>query len=183
MKREDVSKIFEGATEEQINQLLDINSADIGNAKQKAEAERDGYKMQLDTALTALKEFEGVDVKDLQGKIEKLNNDLAAQENTYKAEIADMQFNSKLDGLLTKAGARNVKAAKSLLDVETLKKSQNQDTDLQAAIDSCKKENDYLFGSDEPIDNPVAPTGGNPPSANPLASIRAAMGLSNGTEK
>lgn len=76
MKREDVSKIFEGATEEQINQLLDINSADIGNAKQKAEAERDGYKMQLDTALTALKEFEGVDVKDLQGKIEKLKEEL-----------------------------------------------------------------------------------------------------------
>lgn len=77
MKREDVSKIFEGATEEQINQILNINSADIGNAKQKAETERDGYKAQLNTAQTALKEFEGVDVKELQGKIDKLNNDLA----------------------------------------------------------------------------------------------------------
>lgn len=37
MKREDISRIFEGATKEQIDQLLDINSADIGKAlgKQK----------------------------------------------------------------------------------------------------------------------------------------------------
>ena len=41
MKREDVSKIFENATEEQISKLLDINSADIGAAKKKLEAERD----------------------------------------------------------------------------------------------------------------------------------------------
>lgn len=181
MKREDVSKIFEGATEEQINQLLDINTADIGNAIKKAETQRDNYKSQLDTAQIALKEFEGVDVKDLQGKIEKLNNDLATQESDYKAKIADMEFNGKLDGLLSKAGAKNVKAVKALLDVEILKKSQNQDTDLQAAIDSCKKENDFLFGSSEPINNPVAPTGGTPPSASPLASIRAAMGLNNPT--
>ena len=33
MKREDVSRIFEGATEDQINRLLDINSADIGRAR------------------------------------------------------------------------------------------------------------------------------------------------------
>ena len=33
MKREDVAKIFEGATEEQISGILDINSADIGKAK------------------------------------------------------------------------------------------------------------------------------------------------------
>ena len=31
MKREDIAKIFEGATEEQINAVLDINSKDIGN--------------------------------------------------------------------------------------------------------------------------------------------------------
>lgn len=178
MKREDVSKIFEGATEEQINQILNINSADIGNAKAKAETERDNYKSQLDTAQTALKDFEGIDVKELQGKIDKLNSDLAAQETAYKAKITDMEFNGKLDGLLSKAGARNIKAAKSLLDVETLKESKNQDADLQAAIDSCKEENGFLFGSDEPINNPVAPTGGNPPS-NPLASMRAAMGLKN----
>lgn len=38
MKREDVSKIFTGATDEQINAILDINSKDIGNAKAKSDS-------------------------------------------------------------------------------------------------------------------------------------------------
>jgi len=175
MKREDVSKIFEGATDEQINAVLNINSADIGSAKKKAETERDNYKSQLETAQAALKEFEGVDVKDLQGKINKLNSDLAAKDSEYQAKIADMEFDGKLSEMLSKSGAKNSKAVKALLDLDTLKASKNQDVDLQAAIDSCKKENEYLFGSDEPIHNPVAPTGGAP--ADPLSSIRAAMGL------
>jgi len=43
MKREDVTKIFEGATEEQINQLLNINSADIGNVRKPLSGEG-GFK-------------------------------------------------------------------------------------------------------------------------------------------
>ena len=38
MKREDVSKIFGGATEEQISAILDINSRDIGSAKAKSDS-------------------------------------------------------------------------------------------------------------------------------------------------
>ena len=33
MKREDIAKIFEGATDDQINAVLNLNSADIGKAK------------------------------------------------------------------------------------------------------------------------------------------------------
>ena len=161
MKREDVSKIFENATDEQINALLDINSADIGKAKSKAETERDNYKSQLETAQDALKEFEGVDVKDLQGKIQQLNDTLSQKETEYQAKIADMEFDAKLSELLKQSGVKNVRAAKALLDLDTLKASKNQDADIKAAVDTCKEENGYLFGSDEPIHNPIAPTGGN----------------------
>ena len=34
MKRDEVKRIFPDATEEQVNQLLDINSADIGKARE-----------------------------------------------------------------------------------------------------------------------------------------------------
>ncbi len=54
MKREDVTKIFEGATEEQVNSLLNIHSADIGNAKKALETERDSLKEQLKTAQDGL---------------------------------------------------------------------------------------------------------------------------------
>ena len=65
MKREDIAKIFEGATDEQISAVLDINSADIGKVKGKLESERDTYKSQLETATAQLKGFEGVNVEEL----------------------------------------------------------------------------------------------------------------------
>lgn len=147
MKREDITKVFEGATDEQINTLLDINSADIGNAKKKLEAERDNYKSQLETAQTALKEFEGVDVKELQGKIETLNNDLKTKETEYQNKLADMEFNSVLDGAISKSGAKNAKAVKALLDLEALKSSKNQADDITKALEAVKSENDFMFTS------------------------------------
>ena len=167
---EDQKQAFDTAFSENYKTVAEV---------EKIRTARDNYKTQLETAQNALKEFEGVDVKDLQGKIDKLNNDLAQKDSDYQAQIADMEFNSKLDGLISKAGAKNAKAVKALLDIDTLKASKNQDTDLQAAIDTCKAENDYLFGSNEPINNAVAKTNGNVGNS-PLASVRAAMGL---TEK
>lgn len=43
---------------------MDENGSDIENTKKKLEAERDNYKTQLETAQTALKEFEGIDVNE-----------------------------------------------------------------------------------------------------------------------
>ena len=159
MKREDISKIFNGATEEQINAVLDINSADIGNAKKKLEAERDNYKTQLETAQTALKDFEGVDVKELNSKITTLTADLAAKESEYQAKIAEMEFNAVLEAAISGSNAKNAKAVKALLDIETLKASKNQSEDIAAALGKVKSEADYLFVSEEPIHNPGAPTG------------------------
>lgn len=50
MKREDITQIFEGATKEQIDQLLNLNSADIGKAKGGA----DKLQADLDAANAAL---------------------------------------------------------------------------------------------------------------------------------
>lgn len=152
------------------------------NYKTVAEVEkittaRDNYKSQLETAQTALKEFEGVDVKELQGKIEKLNNDLAAKDTEHQQKLADIEFHSKIDGLLGKSGAKNAKAVKALLDLEALRKSTNQDTDIQSAIDTCKEENGFLFGADEPYNNPTYRTEGGGNTGDPMARARAAMGL------
>lgn len=160
MKREDVSKIFENATEEQITKLLDINSADIGSAKKKAETERDNYKAQLDTATKTLKDFEGVDVADLQGKIKTLQTDLATAQKNYDAKVAEMEFSSALGAAIKASGAKSEKAVKAFLDLEALKDSKNREADITAALEKVKSENDYLFTSDEPVKNPIAPTGG-----------------------
>ena len=55
MKREDIAKLFEGATDEQISALFDINSQDIGKAKRGSEK----LQADLDAANDALKKGAG----------------------------------------------------------------------------------------------------------------------------
>lgn len=162
MKREDISKIFEGATEEQINAVLDINSADIGRAKSKLEAERDDYKEQLETAQTVLKGFDGVDVEGMKTQISQLTADMAEKESEYQTKIADMEFNSVLDAAITKSGARNSKALKALLDMDTLRTSKNQAADIESAIAAVKSENDYLFETAQTVPRVVSKGSGLP---------------------
>jgi hypothetical protein len=163
-----------------VDKILNENGADIEKAKSRLETERDNYKSQLETAQTALKKFEGVNVDELKGEIEKLNGDLATKETEYQTRIADMEFNSVLDGAISESGAKNAKAVKALLDLENLKTSKNQADDIKKALEQVKSENGYMFGSDEPFQNPVGATdtGNGGTGSNPLASMRAAMGLS-----
>ena len=48
-------------------EIVDKIMSDIEKTKARLEAERDNYKEQLETAQNALKEFDGIDVKELQG--------------------------------------------------------------------------------------------------------------------
>lgn len=167
---------------------VDFEKAFADNYKTVSEVEklrtsRDNYKSQLETAQTALKKFEGVnvdEVDELKGEIKKLNGDLATKEKEYQTRIADMEFNSVLDGAISESGAKNAKAVKALLDLENLKTSKNQADDIKKALEQVKSENGYMFGSDEPFQNPVGATdtGNGGTGSNPLASMRAAMGLS-----
>lgn len=144
---------------------------------QKIVSARDNYKGQLTTAQNALKEFENVNVDELQGKIKTLTADLAKRDSDYQAKIADMEFDSTLNKALSDNGAKNVKAVKALLDVKALRESKNQAEDINKAIEGIKTDNDYMFTSSEPIKNPVRPTG-TPPTGNSQTDVmRKAMGL------
>ena len=144
-----------------------------------AVSKRDEYKSSLDTVNDRLKEFEGVDVKDLQGQITKLQGDLKAKDDEYAAKEAERLFNESLDKAITDAGGRNPKAIRGILDIETLQKSKDQTEDIKKALETIKESDAYLFGADEPFNNPVGPTGGGAggKGEDNLASIRAAMGL------
>lgn len=165
---EDKKKDFETAFNENYKTVSEVN---------KLREARDNYKDQLDTAKGQLKEFENVDVKDLQDKIKTLTSDLETKDTEYQQKIADMEFNSVLDGAISKSGAKNAKAVKALLDLESLKTSKNQADDITKALDEIKKDNDYMFTSDEPFQNPVYKTDTNGGKGDPMEAIRSAMGL------
>lgn len=147
---------------------VDSIMAENGRDLEAVKAERDTYKTQLDEATKTLKSFEGVNVEELQGKITKLTGDLAAKDVETQQLIAGMQFDSSLKDALRAAGARNEKAVMAILDVDTLKKSKNQEKDISAAIEAVKKDNDYLFQAEKKPPRVVSTTSG----ANPDADSR-----------
>jgi archaellum component FlaC len=130
-----------GLTKEQIDQIMEENGKDITREQGVANT----YKTQLEDVEGKLKAFDGVDVKDLQGKVTALTNDLNTTKSTYESQIADMQFSSALEGKISALKPRNIKAVMAMLDVDNLKKSKNQDTDITVALEAVKKNNGYLF--------------------------------------
>ena len=141
-----------------IDQIMAENGKDINAEKAKVET----YKGQLDDVQVKLKAFDGVDVNDLKGQIEKLKSDLTTKDSDYQQKLADIEFSRVLESAVSSAKPRNVKAVMALLDTDTLKASKNQQADIAAALETVRKDNDYLF---EPVARFSGPTPGpqNPP--------------------
>lgn len=151
-----------GLEKDAIDQIMTENGKDINREKNKA----DTLKTQLDAAKSTLKGFDGVNVTELQTKVAQLTADLTAKEEEYNGKIAAMEFDAVIDDAIRGAKARNARAVKALLDIDTLRVSKNQKDDITAAIAQVKKDNDYLFAdvnvprviSDTPGANPDADT-------------------------
>ena len=155
-----------------IDAILAENGRDV--------AELDAVRNQLKTAEDGLKAFEGVDVQDLQGKITALQNDLKDAKDKHQAEMADMTFNHALEAAITAAKGRNVKAIRALLDVEALKSSKNQESDIKTALDGLVKESAYLFDTGTTPPPYAAGTGvGSYKGNDTIRAIRSAAGLKN----
>ena len=158
---------------EVVDAILEENGRDIETAKQPF-ADYNSIKEQLQTARDGLKAFEGVDVKDLQGQVAKLTQDLADKE-----QLAELEFDGALKDAITAARGRSVKAVRAMLDVDTLRSSKNRDADIKSALEGLKKDSGYLFEPAE-VPPPFAAgtgTGGSYGTASGLNAIRAAAGL------
>lgn len=182
MKREFLENLKVGdqpLSKEAIDAIMAENGRDIEAAK-KPYADYDSIKQQLATATEGLKAFEGVDIKDLQGQISKLQGDLATQKAEHEAQLANMAFEGTLKEAITAARGRNAKAIQALLDVDTLKASKDQTADIKAALDKLKEDSGYLFESEQETPPPYAPGTGTNGAGGNLTSgdaLRAAFGL------
>ena len=135
---------------------------------QKQKDKVDSLTASLEEAKKSLKDFEGVDVGELQKRIDELNQQIEKNETDYQAKIADRDFNDLLKGAIAEAKGKNVKAITALLDVDTLKSSQNQKEDIAKAIKSLTEAEDskMLFGEAE-----VPPVG----KGSPIGAIRGSV--------
>lgn len=166
-------------SKELIDTIMAENGRDI-EATKKPFADYDAIKEQLKTAQDGLKAFEGVDVKDLQDKIKNLNTQLSDKDKEWQEKLNGMAFDGKIKDAISAAKGRNAKAIAALLDVDKLRKSNNQDAEIKAALEDLKKDNAYLFEDDTTPPPYAGGTGKNPPPGKydaETAKIMAAAGL------
>ena len=122
MKREDVTKIFEGATDEQINALLDVNSADIGKAKADYNEKLEEIKAlnrtvsDRDNQLKTLKESAG-DNEALKQQITQLQTENSTAKESFQKELDKLKFDSALELKLASSGAKNPKALSNAIEL------------------------------------------------------------------
>lgn len=163
---------------EAVDTILAENQRDV-EAAVKPFADYESIKQQLTTATEGLEAFKGVDVKDLQGQITTLQGKLDTQAKEHEAQLADLTFDGVLKDAITAAKGRSDKAIRALLDVDKLKASKDQTADIKAALEALKKDNGYLFESEE-TPPPYASgtgTGSYGGGMTGMDAIRAAAGL------
>lgn len=141
MKREDVKQKIPGITDEQLDWLMGENGKDVNAEKTKAtnlQTQLDNANTQLKTAQEGLEKFKGVDVDKLQGQVTQLQNEMKAQADAFA-------FDNALGAAIRAAKGRSEKAIRGMLDIETLRKSSNRDTDIKAALEALTKSDAWAF--------------------------------------
>lgn len=169
-----------GLTKEQVDQIMNANGEDINAAKGELETvkqELETTKTQLQEANTTIDGFK--DYEEIKGQVADYKSKYEKAE-AEKAQIKlDHEFDGKLASVAKKYGAKALKAVIPYLDTETLKQSKNQDKDIDDAFKALadSEESAFLFGANEPINNPVLGGGGGGGTDSTLAAMRAAAGL------
>ena len=69
---------------------------------------------------------------------------------SHRKEMEETVFGHNLEKAILAARGRNAKAITALLDVDTLKSCENQQTALEEALQSLKQECGYLFQTEVP---------------------------------
>lgn len=107
------------------------------------------------------------DYGQLKEELDRLRQDLQDQEQLRQAaaqweqrcsqaardhavELARLTFDHRLEQAIGKAGGRNAKAIRALLDVDALRESEDQEQSLTEALEGLKAECRYLFAGDVP---------------------------------
>lgn len=171
MKREELKGL--GLTDEQIGSVMALHGVTVNELNSKvstAEQQATQYQEQLEKNQNELNDFKAnaKGNEDLTKQLEDLQSRFDEIKTSSEQQIADLKKSSAIDLALTQAGAKNIKAAKALLDSESLELTDEGLKGLDEQLTALKESDGYLFGSNEPVPpNPEgkkATFGGNPSS-------------------
>lgn len=158
----------QGLTDEQIEAVMKEHGKTINDTKSKAD-KVDGLESQI-TDLTGqikdrdnqLKELKKVDPEALQAEIKRLEDENETKDTEYQDKLNQQAFEFNLEKALGKAGAKNPKAVKALLDTESVKLDGETLIGLDDQLTALKESESYLFEVEQEGNSPQIVTGGNP---------------------
>lgn len=185
MKREDISKIFEGATDAQISALLDINSRDIGRAKADGEklqteltAAQDALNKANDT-ITQLEAHKG-DVEKLQSEIDRYRQADADRAEAERQAAARAELEERFNAVTGDRKFIHEFVRKGVMEDfgKALADKANRGKSDAEVFSALTRDQDY-FASQNPAAENMAQFGGVEPDNSVMAAVRAAMGLPN----
>lgn len=171
MKREELKEL--GLTDEQIGSIMALHGVTVNELNSRvstAEQQATQYQEQLEKNQNELNDFKAnaKGNEDLTKQLEDLQSRFDEIKTSSEQQIADLKKSSAIDIALTQAGAKNIKAAKALLDSKSLELTDEGLKGLDEQLAALKESDSYLFGSNEPVPpNPEgkkATFGGNPSS-------------------
>lgn len=154
MKREFLQNFKVGdqpLTKEIIDAIIAENGRDIEEAK-KPFGDYDTIKQQLDDAQKTLKgiQDQGTDLETARQNARDWEQKYNKAVEDHKAELADRDFRQQLETAITAARGKNAKAITALLEVDTLKASENQADAIKAALEAVQKDHGYMFDTENP---------------------------------
>ncbi len=166
MKKEKLIEL--GLSEEVAGKVLELHNTAVKDLNGKVTTLTNDLKTAQDVA----KKFEGIDIENVKKtEYERGKKEVSDEFTKYK-------YDRTVDDALSKAGAKNTKALRALLDMEKVKLSKDGQLEgLSEQIDSIRKDNDYLFEADDGKPSFAGGTNGNGNATEADATLRAAMGL------
>ena len=142
-------------TEEQTKAINDEVKA---NYKTIADYDRQADKLklandQLEETKDAFEDFkknyDGVDIEELKGKIVTLNDQLNSKETEYQTNLNRLDLTSKLKDKLREKGCLDIDLAITQFNLDDLLSSKNQESDLETALNKVVENKGMLFKEPE----------------------------------
>ena len=174
-----------GLTEEQADKVLAEHKAQFEGYIPKGRFDEvNKAKKQLETDITerdkqlkTLKESVG-DNEALQNEITKLQNENQTAKDNYDKEIAALKLNSAIETALGSHNAKNITAAKSLLDISKISLDNENLLGFEEQIKALKdaEKTKFLFG-EEAKTEAKPPAGTQPGTGNAGANPGTAKSL------
>lgn len=158
-----------GLNDEQIRSVMAEYGKEINPLKQaqaSAEQERDSLKAQLEDVNGQLSEAQKNSKKgsELQVQLKDLQKQFEDSKAKAEEQLQATKKDYEIAAALSKAGAKNDKAVKALLDTEKVNFDDNGKLiGLSEQLEAVKKDNDFLFAdANESNPKPTITSKGNP---------------------